>query len=49
MKNCKLKYTYKNIKKNKISQIQNVNLSNSEESNDNYYLNSKIFICNELN
>ena len=45
------KYMYKNIKRKQkmIDQIQNFNLSNSEETDNNNYLNSKIFTTNAMN
>ena len=45
------KYMYKNIKRKQkmIDQMQNFNLSNSEESDNNNNLNSKIFTTNAMN
>ena len=45
------KYMYKNIKKKQkmIDQMQNFNLSNSEESDNNNNLNRKFFTTNAMN
>ena len=45
------KYMYKNIKRKQkmIDQIQNFNISNSEESDSNNCVNSKIFTTNAMN